>query len=231
LFEGVDRVTGSCVGVCKNGDLSPDCHYGGPVGYGWAQQFITNLQVLGSYPGKDAAKLTDNDMDTEWWTEALTADRKTGTGAFISFTVPSDLVVNCVRLVMPCTKEQPTSFTIHRGKAEVIGALTPAFYTTGLPFASTPSRGWLGVSTSRRDGSVVDLGIPCGILDAQFFGELFMSYTEVGTACGCAQLCLDHIDEGCVTWKWYQETQHCFLQTDVFRGTTRHPSALPAKPS
>merc|ERR1719420_705893 len=64
----------------------------------------------------------------------------------------------------------------------------------------------------------LDLAVPCGIKDAQYFGEQLLNYTGVATVCACEQLCLEHVDEGCATYKWYSETQHCFLQADVFEG-------------
>ena len=77
--------------------------------------------------------------------------------------------------------------------------------------------------------TAVDMAIPCGIKDAQYFGELFMEIgpDTVKTPGECKQICVDHVDEGCATWKWYGETSHCFLQRDVFEGTDPDGELIP----
>ena len=52
------------------------------------------------------------------------------------------------------------------------------------------------------DMAVVNFAIPCGIEDAQYFGEMFKDYQPVESPCSCKQMCLDHVDEGCASWKW-----------------------------
>jgi hypothetical protein len=69
--------------------------------------------------------------------------------------------------------------------------------------------------------------VTCGNKDAQYFGEKLLDYPGVLTVCACEQLCLDHIDEGCATYKWYSETSHCFLQADIFEGTDPNSEVLP----
>merc|ERR1719420_1167657 len=73
----------------------------------------------------------------------------------------------------------------------------------------------------------LDLAVPCGIKDAQYFGEKLLDYIGVMTVCACEQLCLEHVDEGCATYKWYSETNHCFLQADVFEGIDPASEVLP----
>merc|ERR1719460_836204 len=121
---------------------------------------------------------------------------------------------------MSCDTAMPKTFTLHRGKVDAVME-SSAFSSDAVPFTAPGMAGFIeSVTKSRKaDDTSVDLAIPCGIEDAQFFGEMFRDWTGVATACACKQLCVDHVDEGCATWKWYDETQHCFLQRDVFEGT------------
>jgi hypothetical protein len=241
LFEASDPDTGVCMGECQvgKGDFSPDCHYGKPVNEATANAkgvlemtyangdvsntYIRNVMVSETYPGKDPNRLKDGKLGPsfEWWSKDLELDRLSGTGAWISFEVAAGTKVNCVRLYMACTAGAMTSFTLFRGKQ---GTAAPglAYSTAGLPLYTPGEAGWLEIASATRakDANYVDFAVPCGIRDAQYFGELFPhSYTDVPTACACKQLCMDNVDEGCTSWKWYEETEHCILQKNYFTGS------------
>merc|ERR1719159_1506205 len=72
----------------------------------------------------------------------------------------------------------------------------------------------------------------CGYDGTQIFGELLLvtgtnwegSYANdhpVQSACPCHQLCVLHMEQGCRSWKHYEEAggiKHCYLQSNVFEG-------------
>jgi len=246
LFEMADPETGMCMGECpprSSPAFASDCHYGQRIpeptvdskgslvmtvgNADKANEYIKNVLVSETYPGKDAARLKDGKLgpSNEWWSRDLDLDRMDGTGAWLSFEVDQSsanpATVNCVRLYMACTAGAMSSFTLFRGKKGT--ALPgPAYATAGLPLYPPGSAGWLEITSATRakGANYVDFAVPCGIKDAQYFGELFPhNYTGVPTACGCKQLCMDNVDEGCTSWKWYEETEHCILQKNYFKGT------------
>jgi hypothetical protein len=242
IFES-SAADGTCLGRCDDGSLSGDCHYSKAAGSNGdsSNTKITNIKVSGSYPGhavvydgrSTETVLNDHSYDgpdaTTWWSAKLALDRKEGTGAWISFEVDGETEVGCVRVILDCSKG-PREFTLHRGKVGPVSE-SAAFASSGLSFADPGVPGWSETVTKTRGQHdlVVDLAIPCGIENAQYFGEKFRDYAkpvagatdmgeEVSSPCECQQLCLDHIDEGCATWKYYRETRHCFLQKDIFEG-------------
>merc|ERR1719199_120954 len=234
------------MGECPKGGMGPNCHYGQSIDEPQvnnkgvlemslansdnSNQYIKNVLVSDTYPGKfnnlPGERLKDGKVGpaNEWWSASLEHDRMEGTGAWISFEVDgtsSGPKVNCVRLYMACTAGAMSFFTLFRGKK---GTATPgpAYSTAGLPLYTPGEAGWLEITSATRakGANYVDFAVPCGIKDAQYFGELFPhNYTDVPTACGCKQLCMDNVDEGCTSWKWYEETEHCILQKNYFSGT------------
>jgi hypothetical protein len=63
LFDGYDAATGKCVGTCKDGSLSPDCHYNDILGER-GTPVPQKLAVSGTYPGKQKVALNDLDPAT-----------------------------------------------------------------------------------------------------------------------------------------------------------------------
>jgi hypothetical protein len=227
LFESSDK-DGGCLGECPNKKMGANCHYGFVVGdrADTTGLSIRNLEVSGEYPGHGKAGLKDN-SDGEWWANTLALDRVSGKGAWISFTVPAAKKVDCVRLELTCSKGMPSQFQLHRGKKGAVD--NPSAYAyAGEGFTPGGEPGFTETVTGVAKDGKVDLAVPCGIEDAQYFGEEFLDYVGVDTPCECKQLCVDHIDEGCATWKWYLETEHCFLQRDTFVGVDGDSEVLPS---
>jgi hypothetical protein len=227
LFEK-SGPSGECLGECPNGKLGTDCHYGFAIGdrADTSHTFVRELMVSGEYPAHGKGGMVDN-AEGEWWADKLALDRVGGKGAWISFTVPPFVKVDCVRLELTCGKGMPKQFQLHRGKAGAVD-MSPAFASAAAGFTPGGEPGFTETVTNVAKDGKVDLAVPCGILDAQYFGEEFLDYVGVSTPCACAQLCVDHIDEGCATWKWYEETEHCFLQRDTFVGVDGESEVLPS---
>merc|ERR1719353_989682 len=223
VFEKYDERTKTCFGRCPDGSMSPDCTYGQRIGPGVSSAgCINNVRASDPYPGHYKDFLADGDMSSSWWSRELVVDRAAGTGAWIAFEAESD--PQCVRLEMPsCEGHMPEVMVIHKGTGKITEE-SLSFKSDALPF---PRPGWTEsrLHAVKPGVTSVDLGIQCGT-EGQFFGELLVEYTKVPSACQCKQLCLDHIDEGCEMWKWYAETAHCYLQQDVFVGTSTGPDAL-----
>jgi hypothetical protein len=84
----------------------------------------------------------------------------------------------------------------------------------------------------------IDTPISCGKASTQIFGEVMLFATSasdptpvwsgvyyndytVMSACHCHRLCISHLEEGCKSWKFYEETggakiKHCYLQSSIF---------------
>jgi hypothetical protein len=100
----------------------------------------------------------------------------------------------------------------------------------------------------------VDVRITCGVEDFQLFGELLFGgeesegykpqtadagafrvprgmFRNVPTPCSCQQLCIEHMESGCASWKWYRETQHCILQKPFDQSSAQTWSAAARNPS
>merc|ERR1719281_1496144 len=190
--------------------------------------FAKSVSSSEFFPGFGPEKLFDNDKDTAFKSERLTLSRKEGTGAWIYWEVAAEVPVDCVEVVVYCTSDQPKKFVLHRGKVGEVQK-SAAFGSRGLPFTAPGVPGFMTfVTKTFAPGEVkLDLAVPCGIKNAQYFGEKLLDYPGVLTVCACEQLCLDHVDEGCATYKWYSETEHCFLQADVFEGVDDSSEVLP----
>merc|ERR1719460_3127835 len=208
-----------CLGMCADGTMSPDCSYGitvgsppdvGPVALGT----MANLQTSKSYPLHYKEAAVDVDASTSWWTYDFIVDRSIDTGGWYSFEVPAPRDPQCIRVSMADCAKVPEVMVVHKGVGGVTKEST-AYFSDNTTF---PRPGWTESRVHGVSSSTVDLDISCGIANAQYFGEKLVDYLRVPSPCLCKQLCLDHVDEGCETWKWYEETGQCFLQTDIFIG-------------
>merc|ERR1719399_1250247 len=83
------------------------------------------------------------------------------------------------------------------------------------------------------DTATVQVSTTCGTANTQIFGEIMLvagtnwegSYANnhpVESACHCHMLCVAHLDQGCRSFKFYEETdgkdvfRHCYLQSNIF---------------
>merc|ERR1719399_1925468 len=83
------------------------------------------------------------------------------------------------------------------------------------------------------DTATVQVSTTCGTANQQIFGEIMLvagtnwegSYANnhpVESACHCHMLCVAHLDQGCRSFKFYEETdgkdvfRHCYLQSNIF---------------
>ncbi|MAD24941.1 MAG: hypothetical protein CMO44_12300, partial [Verrucomicrobiales bacterium] len=190
-----------------------------------------NISTSEFFPNRGGALLFDDNMGTSFKSIKLAASRDDGTGVWFFFEVEPTVTVNCIRVKISCTHEQPHVFTAHKGKTgsgTFLGEgplYSEAFGMRGLPFNKAGMPGWLATARAHDEintdgdgaGVMIDLPLTCGIANAQYFGEILLEYVTQ-TVCECEQLCYDHVDEGCTTYKWYAETKHCFLQGDRFDG-------------
>jgi hypothetical protein len=229
----------------------------------------------GEYAAYNGDLLTDLDSSTIWQSDKLEHDRSAGTGAWVSFTVPSGVTVGCVRVEFPvCGIDQdeyfpsepyiadsqsglpvrpaasvkagktnvgphydekakmPLTYTLARGTAG-LATPGPGWAASGSPELSKP---WLQKITKDRMATQTKLDFPmsCGTTSRQWFGEIMLEFKStkdnILTPCSCKQLCLDQVDEGCVSWKFYYDDSagksvpdhgigHCFLHRTYFSGT------------
>merc|ERR1719387_2413903 len=220
VYEKYDPYTKSCMGMCPDGTMSPDCSYGvtvgsepdlGPIALGT----MSNLRTSKPYPLHYKEAAVDLDPKTAWWTYDFVVDRSMDTGGWYAFDVPAPRDPQCIRLSMAECEKVPEVMVVHKG----VGKITEESVAYKSDNVTFPRPGWTESRVHGVSTSTVDLDIGCGT-PGQYFGELLVSYLRVPSPCLCKQLCLDHVDEGCETWKWYAETMQCFLQSDIFVGDT-----------
>merc|ERR1719258_176118 len=202
VFDKYDTLTKTCKGMCADGSMSSDCSYGITVGSNTdagaiALGTMANLRSSKPYPLHYKEVAVDMDLSTSWWTYDLVVDRSIATGGWYSFEVPAPRDPQCIRVSMADCAKVPEVMVVHKGVGGVTKEST-AYFSDNTTF---PRPGWTESRVHGVSSSTVDLRVP--------------------SPCLCKQLCLDHVDEGCETWKWYEETGQCFLQTDVFVGDSK----------
>jgi hypothetical protein len=231
VFEKYDANTKTCMGICQDGTMSSECHYRmriGGVNSLVKAKIISDIDASKPFPGFDPKFGADADPTTGWMTEELIVDRAVDTGGWFSFKVNlGGKIVDpeCVRVVMPtCGTFVPQVLVAHKG----VGAITTPSPTYESDDHTFPRPGWTKSTLQATEGkTTVDIPLNCGV-KGQYFGELLFSYKGVPSACQCKQLCLEHVDEGCETWKWYSEpgAQICYLREDIFVGSATDDDSL-----
>jgi hypothetical protein len=213
--------------------------------YGWRVKEITmysdpnciskygfqgSISVPGNYPGPyTAARMLDNNQDTEWWSEDLNlnpeiVDATHGGAIVMEWVIPGDIIIECVSIFQN-TNHMSKDLTIERGP------------TSGknCGMGSMPRCPATMTWHSKPTGTRGDFTTTCGEPNTQYFGEVLVlpqttgagwygSYADtaisdpVPSACHCAALCVAHITEGCRSYKFYDMggVKHCYLQSNVF---------------
>merc|ERR1719482_1110859 len=178
--------------------------YGNPEDEDASPVSFAETEAAPSFPTKELEYLTDG-TPKPWESQCQTCLRTENAGAYVLGTTAQQ--VECVRIEMSSDCAVP-KFLVARGALP------------GLEKGKSGADGHAGwtvtklIETGGRP--TIDIPMPCGDVDMQYFGETLVEYDNTVGACQCLQLCADHIDEGCEAWKWYRETRRCFLLKSVF---------------
>jgi hypothetical protein len=184
-------------------------HFGNPEDDDASPVSWEEVEASPAFPSKDAKYLMDG-TPAEWWSQCSSCNRTENAGAYVLGTTAQQ--VECVRIEMSSDCAVP-AFLLARGALPGLKA--------GKSGADGHA-GWTMTDLIETHGrSTIDIPMPCGDVDMQYFGETLVEYKSVAGACQCLQLCADHIDEGCQAWKWYRETRHCFLLSSTFAADDR----------
>jgi hypothetical protein len=179
-------------------------YFGNPEDDDASPVSFEKIEASAAFPSHEASYLTDGTPE-EWWSQCSECLRTENAGAYILGTTAQQ--VECVRIQMSSDCKVP-KFLVARGALPGIAA--------GKSSADGHA-GWTMTQLIDTEGrSTIDIPMPCGDVDMQYFGETLVEYKGVVGACQCLQLCADHIDEACEAWKWYRETRHCFLLKSIF---------------
>merc|ERR1719424_243764 len=140
--------------------------------------------------------------------------------AFLEFTVENKDKVLCVEVVSRSMgpdglprQYYPNETVLHRGYAD-------DDYRT-LERSMTDYYGWTDMwkpfSSEKTDsGFVQKFRTECGEPDSRIFGELLLQQDGVMSACFCKQLCIDNIEQGCVSWNYLTTAPFtCYLQSSI----------------
>jgi hypothetical protein len=163
----------------------------------------------------------------DWWSAGLnvnpyTVDETHGTAAYVDFSVPSGVDVQCLRVVSRATGPQgtdrqyyPTEMALYRGWK------TNARQATEMVASPVRVNGWTETFTRKvseadktSKGLEATFATGCGTRQV-IYAELLENVSPVPSACHCKQLCIDKIAEGCRTWKYSTKTKVCYLQEQL----------------
>jgi hypothetical protein len=163
----------------------------------------------------------------EWWSECLNCNPMTP--ATIEFMLKGDTTLGCIKVVQDA---QHFSKSIKFEKGFISGeecGMMPGMKRCE-PFSVWTATG--GKPAGGTD-AVVRVNTTCGTANQQIFGEIMLvagtswegSYANnhpVESACHCHMLCVAHLDQGCRSFKFFEEIdgkdvfRHCYLQSNIF---------------
>jgi hypothetical protein len=204
--------------------------YSGPIG---EAHYPHPEDMTGNPTFKYGNKNVFDGKDDEWWSGCLNCNPDTP--AFLEFMVKGSVRIQCIKVIQD-ENHFSSSITVERGPIKgPTGCGESARNEWTAPECECgmhpsqprcePSMSW----TSMVPPEAV-LKTTCGTGKMQIFGELLLvtgtgwegSYANdhpVQSACHCHQLCVEHLGQGCVAWKYYDEAsgiKHCYLQSSVF---------------
>jgi hypothetical protein len=192
------------------------------------------VNVPGNYPRTGntvhtADKLFDGIVSSEWWSSSLTlnpeiVDGTHGGAVVLEWVVPGDVVIECVE-IMQNGQHMSKDLTLTRGSTK-----GPDCGMDGE--VCEPTMMW----SVKPQGERATFDTRCGVADTQFFGEILVlphttgagwigNFAEiqgqadpVPSACHCMALCIQYINEGCRSYKYYDSggVKHCYLQSNLF---------------
>jgi hypothetical protein len=172
--------------------------------------------------------LMDGSETTEWWSECLNCNPMTPTT--IEFMLKGDTILGCIKVVQDANHASKT-IKFEKG------------FTSGPDCGMMPGKKrcepvsvWTETMkpvAKDAETATVEVKTTCGTANQQIFGEIMLvagtnwegSYANnhpVESACHCHMLCIAHLDQGCRSFKFYEETdgkeffRHCYLQSNIF---------------
>merc|ERR1719399_526872 len=190
--------------------------------------------------------LFDFDEGTEWWSSGLqlNPELEGGQGVVIEWLVSGQGDIKCVK-VAQSEHHASHKLTLERGPIAERHEGRDYGWTDGAkcelvqehqyrdhPKARCkPTKVWEGVATGGAKAETAFYAT-CGTPGLQIFGEIltlehttpagwYGSYAtdvQVVSPCHCQALCVQHLKEGCASWKYYSNYGiiHCYLQSNIF---------------
>jgi hypothetical protein len=228
--------------------------YTGPIGYAHYPHPADMADTRNPFRYGNA-NLFDNSQTTQWWSECLNCNPDVP--AKIEFNVKGRIRIECIKVYQEADFAAGT-VVVERGPmrgpagCSIDGSDPDAPPCTcgmlpSLPRCE-PSMIWSEHIPAAPEGEAVaiaQVSTDCGYDSTQIFGELLLvtgtnwegSYANdhpVQSACHCHQLCVLHMEQGCRSWKHYEEEggiKHCYLQSNIFEqgegfygaGMSSHP--------
>jgi hypothetical protein len=239
MYSAYDATTGRC-----SGSILPLATSGvdGTVDTGGANGDS-------SYVGTTRESLFDTAgpnprRNTEWWSFGLNLnpevlDETHGGAQVLEWKVKGTTVVNCVELEQVPGHASQT-LQLERGPLDCKVKVGPRCPVTKV---------WNAESVAMTDVVIAAFATGCGVPNTQYFGELLALPKTIGSGwygsygsngavpvpsvCHCEELCVSLIDDGCRSYRYYEEgaLKHCYIQSNListgtgYWGTAQMPGA------
>jgi hypothetical protein len=190
----------------------------------------TGNMAYSHYPGDPwdehgNKNIFDDNTNTEWWSGSLSLNPEVegpGGAASIVFVIPGDVRVDCID-VTQSENHMATKLKLTRGPTMAKGSTCSTAPEDEL---CEPTATFEMDATS----TVTTFATECGDMDTQYFGEVleldeapgwegsYANDNAVPSACHCLALCVQHLSEGCRSYKYFDGMgiKHCYLQSNIF---------------
>jgi hypothetical protein len=175
----------------------------------WLKQKVVNVNASSAFDEHPATLVNDQSMNSEWWSGSFRRARMT---EYLDFEVAAFAPVSSVKVHQRPDKSI-SAYRVHVG---------PAYRAR---FGSSLDAGGKHVQHAESGGQIEDrtqftrsvvvsdvspgetpcVTLTCGEPLLFWSPDTLLQSYQVPSACHCKQLCLDHVDEGCRSWMYYDE--------------------------
>jgi hypothetical protein len=210
----------------------------------WVKQDVLKVSASSSFEEHPAYLVNDQSKHSEWWSGSF---RKPRMGEYIDFDVTSFAPVKAVKVHQRAEKSL-SAYRVHLGfkwaqdkydKEDAKKPVRTSVLDVPGKHVQHAETGGTIEDRSRFTKTVLVSGvqeyeapcvaITCGSPSLFWSPKTLLGSYETPSPCHCKQLCLDHVDEGCRSWMWYNEKDTNYWTDEAFhhhRTCNLHSSRL-----
>jgi hypothetical protein len=182
----------------------------------WEKQPVVSVTASSSFEWHPPSLVNDASLNSEWWSETF---RKGKFGEYLDFTLTHIGAPKAVKVFEARGVDKYRVSLALSGRPRSLDVPGPSHVQHAESGEEVEDRSKFTVTNIvSADSSTQCVPLLCG--EPIFYAtptDQLASYEDVPSACHCKQMCLDHVDEGCRSWLYYDE-----LDTNYYTDMANH---------
>jgi hypothetical protein len=171
----------------------------------WEKQPVVSVTASSSFEWHPAGLVNDGSMNSEWWSETF---RKGPFQEYLDFSLTQIGAPKAIKVfeALPVDKMRVSLALSGRPESLDVPGMSHVQHAESGMEVEDRTKFTVTTIVSAEGGPAQCVPLTCG--EPMFFAtptDKLASFEDVPSPCHCKQMCLDHVDEGCRSWLYYDE--------------------------